>query len=617
MPLQAQNGTLTGSGGTLNRTCCCKGGNCIGVDCPHLCGSDNTCNKFCNSSVRSFSLAEQCDCPCSERRDFPVYYDVRWEGVTLKSGPLATGDATYPTASISIGALNWSCRASPDGDGTCDCGADGLGHHDQTVIGDALYHGAPGVDDLLLTGAVSLFVATFQMGICDCPIDPTQLRVIATVEAFGLPSIGSDPVSFTFVSTVNIDQSDNSATCDQTVYRCGDDGRPRAGALFIPQTFTPSGYGPWIDSPGIITITPTCHDCEDKLTDTTGDKASICAYELDVVVDIADGPGGSFRTHVYKLFGGPESWGGVDQFGLSGGCIDAVENLDDPTFKCCGVLNRQSCADCDANYTNPDSCPGCWLLTLTSAADGPALQYFGTGACPSGFIRIGDMTVDAGGVSAGFPGGCQAISCNHCAEINPVESLTVTIGGVDFGGCGYPCIQNLLHGVGLGYDFCWDNSSYNWYGQSYEIASGVNGTFTLPLDVPHDVALCQYSDVIGTMLVTSYCGGPTSGDCHEQPDNGVFAQNSSGQTPTYTTDVHLDVSVGGSFIGARIWTGDGRIDLTTQDLNSANPFNSNIVATDSTCTAASGTFTNGHGPTLTEFDNTCIGGTIDIIFNKP
>jgi hypothetical protein len=132
-------------------------------------------------------------------------------------------------------------------------------------------------------------------------------------------------------------------------------------------------------SAGTLTITPKCRNCDGSRVNATGLALEVCGHEYDFVVPVPDGPGGSIRTHIYRLFGDHGGWSGADQYGNTATISSAGSKPGDPTFKCCPAHNPNSC-DCDCG----GACPGCWIADIQtglSGADG-LLELFSSGSCP-------------------------------------------------------------------------------------------------------------------------------------------------------------------------------------------------------------------------------------------
>lgn len=557
--LQSQNGTLVGDAGTgkLQRTCCCNKGPCIGADCPHICTSHNSCNLFCDSDFVAFYRAPQCDCPCGGNRDYPLAYDIRIDGVTLHKGPFATGNETFPTASVQMPdgspvSFKWVCRWVEGN--TCDCGAGGLGARDQTVVADAVYFNPDGSVGDYLSGVVSVFVGSFDLKLCDCAdADPSKIKVVVEIIGEGLPPTLSFAPAYTFVSTINIDQSSNSEKCDQTADRCGSPPG-NAKQLGTQQIFNGEGYGPWIDTPGQTVVTPTCRDCANLRLVSGTEKATVCAAEYDVTVSIADGTDGEFQEHDYKLFGGGTQWTGHDQFGCSGLVTSCNADPSDDTIKCCPTFNPNTdCTDCPDPHSD---CQGCWRMVLVSTS-GLYLTYFSQGDCQgaNGWTRysgdgVGGSTpeqIDAGGVSGSFVESCsgKSASCVCCIDgveaCEGVKSATVTFSGVTTCGCiDYPA---HIDQEGAGCDTTYAKI----------VHGSVNGSYTVPIRIFPE-RWDFYTEGPGP-VTSDYFGG--SADCSVPAtlegvrflDNSLIIQlvcmtNQFGEDPVWVLGAAIDENAG-------------------------------------------------------------------------
>lgn len=350
-------------------TCRCA---CSSPPPHHECGSDSSCNNYCDESKKAFSQGAGCGCPCDSRRDYPRCYDSTYTGFSLKTGvPLNyAGVVAHPTdAKIQFDydghvnkTIKGSCITEFTGNGYAgaippDPGNSPANYHLQNSDGSD-YDGAHVAGTTLIEFSVSTMV-------CSDPApynDPTKLKVIVKV---GSPTEGE----------LLIDHI-------ELVDRCN-------GGSFTP-VLNPDAYsGFFVQDVGSVTIAPYCPDDGTILTEWDGSPcttacisdtatAQQCAGIIGATVTVWDSDLAAY----------------VDAFAPTAGDCNGYTLVvepradEDPGEECCPNRDPNDCADCADGL-----CEECWSATLTTPSG--TIEFWGQGPCPppnAGDWRIHSVT---------------------------------------------------------------------------------------------------------------------------------------------------------------------------------------------------------------------------------
>lgn len=382
------------------------GKGCVGAPtrgaAPPLCRDKNTCDKFCNEAIAAYEQSPDCPCPCKNGKTAaPESFRFTWTGITIKEGDFIGPDDDghyYKVGGIAgSGTLDIDVLIT----GGCSCRCNTLNGTDGGPLITVTLYDSDQTTILSPPANRNVeFVVGAVVGNCSTltPGGPENLYIFAQV-FWDVAFTGSGNIIAAFNKSV-VSGGDDPTTAASSGISCdGATANPSAGDSQV------------VASPGTITVTPVCRDCEDAQLDQTGSPAEICSYEYDVFVEMPDGPIDpdtglhTVRTHHFELFGGPPSstrWDGADQFGNTGNIQTANSNPDDPDQKCCELFGE----GCECGGS---PCPGCWIMTLDSSVGSTSAQWFSTGSCPgeNGWTAINAEAEADTLDSTGFVEGCH------------------------------------------------------------------------------------------------------------------------------------------------------------------------------------------------------------------